>query len=67
MYRIFLRNDPIIISLAERYKLTTTQVVFAWHLYRNTIILSTNKIRRGRRRVSRCVIPAVQVTFFFVF
>jgi len=51
MYRIFLRNDPIIVSLAERYKVTTTQVVFAWHLSRNTIILPQAKIRRDRWRI----------------
>ena len=52
MYRIFLRDDPIIVSLAEKYKVTTMQVVFAWHLSRNTIILPTSK---NSERQKECI------------
>ena len=34
-----VRDDPLIVSLAEKYKATPTQIIFAWHLSRNTIIV----------------------------
>ncbi|PPQ80380.1 hypothetical protein CVT26_008267, partial [Gymnopilus dilepis] len=34
-----VREDPLIKELAEKYKVSSTQIIFAWHLSRNTIIV----------------------------
>ncbi|KJA18238.1 hypothetical protein HYPSUDRAFT_79245 [Hypholoma sublateritium FD-334 SS-4] len=34
-----VRNDPLIVSIAEKYKVSPTQVIFAWHISRGTIIV----------------------------
>lgn len=34
-----VREDPLIVSLAEKYNVTPTQIVFSWHLKRNTVIV----------------------------
>jgi glycerol 2-dehydrogenase (NADP+) len=52
-----VRNDPLIVSLAEKYKVTPTQVILAWHLSRGTIIVpkSENSERQKENlAVSEC-------------
>ena len=34
-----VREDPLIKELAAKYKVSSTQIIFAWHLSRNTIIV----------------------------
>lgn len=34
-----VRNDPLIVSIAEKYKVSPTQVIFAWHISRGNIIV----------------------------
>lgn len=34
-----VRNDPVILELAKKYNATPTQVILAWHIYRETIIV----------------------------
>ncbi|PPQ88567.1 hypothetical protein CVT25_009947 [Psilocybe cyanescens] len=38
-----VRGDPLIVSLAEKYKVTTTQVILAWHVSRKTVLVPTSK------------------------
>ncbi|KAJ7027950.1 NADP-dependent oxidoreductase domain-containing protein [Mycena alexandri] len=43
-----VRNDPVIVALAAKYKATTTQLILAWHLARGVVALpgSTNAERQ---------------------
>ncbi|PPQ88565.1 hypothetical protein CVT25_009945, partial [Psilocybe cyanescens] len=38
-----VRGDPLIVSLAEKYKVTPTQVILAWHVSRKTVLVPTSK------------------------
>ncbi|KAH9477442.1 Glycerol 2-dehydrogenase (NADP(+)) [Psilocybe cubensis] len=38
-----VRNDPLIVSLAEKYNVTPTQVILAWHLSRKYVVIPTSK------------------------
>jgi diketogulonate reductase-like aldo/keto reductase len=52
-----VRNDPLIVSLAEKYKATPTQIIFAWHLSRNTIIVP--KSENSERQKENITIPTL--------
>ncbi|KAJ7724927.1 reductase AKOR2 [Mycena maculata] len=43
-----VRNDPVIVELATKYNATPTQVILAWHLTRNVVVIpkSTNEERQ---------------------
>ncbi|KAJ7701570.1 NADP-dependent oxidoreductase domain-containing protein [Mycena rosella] len=43
-----VRKDPVIVELAEKYKVTPTQIILAWHLSRNVVVIpkSTNEERQ---------------------
>jgi glycerol 2-dehydrogenase (NADP+) len=34
-----VRSDPTIVALAEKYKVTPTQIILAWHLARGVVAL----------------------------
>jgi len=34
-----VRKDPVIVALAEKYQATPTQIILAWHLSRNVVII----------------------------
>ncbi|KAF8908092.1 reductase AKOR2 [Gymnopilus junonius] len=34
-----VREDPLTVSLAEKYNVSPTQIIFSWHLKRNTVII----------------------------
>ncbi|KAJ7747235.1 NADP-dependent oxidoreductase domain-containing protein [Mycena metata] len=46
--REVVRDDPVIVALAAKYKATTTQVILAWHLARGIVAIpgSTNVERQ---------------------
>jgi diketogulonate reductase-like aldo/keto reductase len=52
-----VRKDPLIVSLAEKYKVTPTQVIFAWHLSRNTVIVP--KSVNSERQKENITIPTL--------
>ncbi|KAF8187712.1 reductase AKOR2 [Pholiota molesta] len=52
-----VRNDPLIVSLAEKYKVTPTQVILAWHLSRGTIIVP--KSENSERQKENLAIPNI--------
>jgi len=43
-----VRNDPVIVELAAKYNATPTQIILAWHLSRNVVVIprSTNEDRQ---------------------
>ncbi|KAJ6463448.1 reductase AKOR2 [Mycena sanguinolenta] len=43
-----VRKDPVIVELAAKYNVTPTQVILAWHLSRNVVVIpkSTNEERQ---------------------
>ncbi|KAJ6478624.1 reductase AKOR2 [Mycena vitilis] len=43
-----VRNDPVIVELAAKYNVTSTQIILAWHLSRNVVVIpkSTNEERQ---------------------
>jgi diketogulonate reductase-like aldo/keto reductase len=43
-----VRQDPVIVELAEKYHVTPTQIILAWHLSRNVVVIpkSTNEERQ---------------------
>ncbi|KAJ7630001.1 reductase AKOR2 [Mycena polygramma] len=43
-----VRNDPVIVELAAKYNVTPTQIILAWHLSRNVVVIpkSTNEERQ---------------------
>ena len=48
-----VRNDPLIVSIAEKYKVTPTQVIFAWHISRGTIIVpKSEKPERQKENIT---------------
>ena len=61
-----VRNDPLIVSLAKKYKVTPTQVILAWHLSRNTIILPTSK-NKERQKENITVRHTIRAPFLFFF
>ncbi|KAF8958431.1 NADP-dependent oxidoreductase domain-containing protein [Flammula alnicola] len=52
-----VRSDPLIVSLAEKYKVTPTQVIFAWHLSRGTVIVP--KSENNERQKENIAVPAL--------
>ncbi|KAF8908095.1 NADP-dependent oxidoreductase domain-containing protein [Gymnopilus junonius] len=50
-----VRADPLIVSIAEKYKVTPTQVILAWHLSRNTIVVP--KSVNSQRQKENITIP----------
>lgn len=34
-----VREDPVIVELAKKYKVSPTQIILSWHLVRNTVIV----------------------------
>ncbi|KAF8907601.1 reductase AKOR2 [Gymnopilus junonius] len=52
-----VRDDPLIKSLAEKYEVTPTQIIFAWHLARNTIIVP--KSENSERQQQNIRLPTV--------
>ncbi|KIM43610.1 hypothetical protein M413DRAFT_25941 [Hebeloma cylindrosporum] len=52
-----VRDDPLIVSLAEKYKATPTQIIFAWHLSRNTVIVP--KSESSERQKENITIPTL--------
>ncbi|KAJ7663861.1 NADP-dependent oxidoreductase domain-containing protein [Mycena polygramma] len=34
-----VRNDPVIVALAEKYKVSPTQIILAWHLARGVVVV----------------------------
>lgn len=52
-----VRGDPLIVSLAEKYKVTPTQVIFAWHMARNTVIVP--KSENSERQKENITIPTL--------
>ncbi|KAJ7153531.1 reductase AKOR2 [Mycena crocata] len=34
-----VRNDPVIVDLAAKYDVTPTQIILAWHLSRNVVVI----------------------------
>lgn len=51
-----VRNDPLIVSLAEKYKVTPTQIILAWHVSRNIILVPTSK-KSDRQKENLTVSP----------
>jgi len=43
-----VRKDPVIVELAGKYSVTPTQIILAWHLSRNVVVIpkSTNEERQ---------------------
>ncbi|KAJ6630106.1 NADP-dependent oxidoreductase domain-containing protein [Mycena sp. CBHHK59/15] len=43
-----VRNDPVIVDLAAKYNATPNQIILAWHLSRNVVVIpkSTNEERQ---------------------
>ncbi|KAJ7452124.1 reductase AKOR2 [Mycena galericulata] len=43
-----VRKDPVIVELAAKYEVTPTQIILAWHLSRNVVVIpkSTNEERQ---------------------
>ncbi|KAJ7146105.1 NADP-dependent oxidoreductase domain-containing protein [Mycena epipterygia] len=43
-----VRKDPVIVELAGKYNVTPTQIILAWHLSRNVVVIpkSTNEERQ---------------------
>ncbi|KAJ7353339.1 reductase AKOR2 [Mycena albidolilacea] len=43
-----VRNDPVIVELAAKYSVTPTQIILAWHLSRNVVVIpkSTDEERQ---------------------
>lgn len=43
-----VRKDPVIVELAAKYDVTPTQIILAWHLSRNVVVIpkSTNEERQ---------------------
>ncbi|KAF7373551.1 Aldo-keto reductase [Mycena sanguinolenta] len=43
-----VRKDPVIVELAAKYNVTPTQIILAWHLSRNVVVIpkSTNEERQ---------------------
>ncbi|KAJ7079963.1 reductase AKOR2 [Mycena belliarum] len=43
-----VRNDPVIVELAAKYNVTPTQIILAWHLSREVVVIpkSTNEGRQ---------------------
>ncbi|KAF8950145.1 reductase AKOR2 [Flammula alnicola] len=52
-----VRSDPLIVSLADKYKVTPTQVIFAWHLSRGTVIVP--KSENNERQKENINIPTL--------
>ncbi|KAJ3507155.1 hypothetical protein NLJ89_g6466 [Agrocybe chaxingu] len=52
-----VRSDPLIVSLTEKYKVTPTQVIFAWHLSRGTIIVP--KSENNERQKENITVPTI--------
>ncbi|KDR70269.1 hypothetical protein GALMADRAFT_255166 [Galerina marginata CBS 339.88] len=52
-----VRGDPLIVSLAEKYKVSPTQIIFAWHLARNTIIVP--KSENNERQKENLAVPTL--------
>ena len=49
----FGRSDPLITSLAEKYNVTPTQVIFAWHIARGTaVVTKSEKSERQKENVT---------------
>ncbi len=48
-----VRNDPLIVSIAEKYKVTPTQVILAWHISRGTIVVpKSEKPERQKENIT---------------
>ncbi|KAF7307821.1 Aldo-keto reductase [Mycena kentingensis (nom. inval.)] len=43
-----VRSDPVIVSLAEKYQVTSAQIILAWHLSRGVIVIprSANEVHQ---------------------
>jgi diketogulonate reductase-like aldo/keto reductase len=52
-----VRSDPLIVSLAEKYGVTPNQVILAWHLSRDTIIVP--KSEDSQRQKENLTIPEI--------
>ncbi|KJA18239.1 hypothetical protein HYPSUDRAFT_79246 [Hypholoma sublateritium FD-334 SS-4] len=52
-----VRNDPLIVGLAEKYKVTPTQVIFAWHLSRGGILIC--KSESDARQKENISVPTI--------
>ncbi|KAJ7054749.1 NADP-dependent oxidoreductase domain-containing protein [Mycena amicta] len=44
-----VRNDPVIVALAEKYKVTSTQIILAWHLSRNVVVIPRSASEEHQR------------------
>ncbi|CAA7260658.1 unnamed protein product [Cyclocybe aegerita] len=52
-----VRDDPLIVSLAEKYKVTPTQVIFAWHISRGDALIA--KSENNERQKENITIPVI--------
>ncbi|KAF8154236.1 reductase AKOR2 [Crassisporium funariophilum] len=52
-----VRSDPLIVSLAEKYKVSSNQIIFAWHISRGTIIVP--KSENNERQKENIAIPTL--------
>ncbi|PPQ87066.1 hypothetical protein CVT25_000046 [Psilocybe cyanescens] len=50
-----VRSDPLIVSLAEKYKVTPTQIILAWHISRQSVVVPTSK--NNKRQKENLSIP----------
>ncbi|KAF9450734.1 Aldo/keto reductase [Macrolepiota fuliginosa MF-IS2] len=48
-----VRNDPLILSLAQKYNAAPIQVILAWHLYRQTTIIpKSQNVERQKENIT---------------
>jgi len=53
---VTVRGDPLIASLAEKYKCTPNQVTLSWHLARGVAVVTASK-NVERQKENRAVSP----------
>lgn len=51
-----LRDDPVIVGLAEKYKVQPTQIILAWHVARGVVAVPKSS-NAGRQKENLIVRP----------
>ncbi|KAG6914337.1 hypothetical protein DXG01_000961 [Tephrocybe rancida] len=55
-----VRNNPIIVELAEKYKVSPNQITMAWHIARNVIIVPKSKNEERQKENINVRLPALE-------
>jgi glycerol 2-dehydrogenase (NADP+) len=54
-----VRSDPTIVALAEKYKVTPTQIILAWHLARGVVALPKSaNVDRQKENLAVRILPS---------